>query len=777
MNGVLPAALWQEVRNADGRVYYYNTETKATTWTKPEALMTAAERALVGQPWKEYVAEGGRKYWYNTETKQSSWAMPEVYKNALAQDQPPQRPAAPAFVAGGSSNFSTYPSQRDQRDQRFDQRDQRDQRDRFDDSLPERLGSDRQLGYSAPDVRPSFTMNADPEYSTFEEAEAAFFKLLKRSGVQPDWSWEQTMRATIKDPQYRALKDPRERKAAFEKYAVDVRLQEKDKAKERLAKLKSDFGIMLRRHPEIKHYTRWKTARPIIEGEVIFRSTSDDNERRQLFEEYIAELKRVNIETEVHTRKAAMDDLIAILKALDLEPYTRWSDAQSIIQGNERFAGDKKFEMLSKSDILTAFENHIKSLERTFNDAKQKEKNSKARRERQNRDSFMGLLRDLRGAGKIRAGTKWMDVHPLIEDDPRYIAMLGQAGSTPLDLFWDMVEEEERALRGKRNEVLDVLDDKRYEIHPNTTVEEFLSVMRADNRTSSIPTADLELIFARLHEKVVKRSEEDRYAEERRQRRATDALRSRIKHLEPPVLLGDTWEKIRPRVEKSDEYRAVDSDELRQGAFDKVIKRLKEKEEDVERERERRGRDRRDRERDRERDPPRNSNSYSDTHGRRDRRHRTRSPEIDAYEADRRKAIADRERQYRKASITGLTPPPRDRRDRDRERDRDDRGRLERYDSRDGRDRRDRQVSLSIYDRERREREAERERTYVSRADPREKGRELDYGDSGSDAELPKTNTNGTGSLRRRRDSELSAESRRDNKVGQIISSHSSKEV
>lgn len=43
------------------------------------------QRALSNQPWKEYTAEGGRKYWYNTETKQSSWEMPEAYKNALVQ--------------------------------------------------------------------------------------------------------------------------------------------------------------------------------------------------------------------------------------------------------------------------------------------------------------------------------------------------------------------------------------------------------------------------------------------------------------------------------------------------------------------------------------------------------------------------------------------------------------------------------------------------------------------------------------------------------------------
>jgi pre-mRNA-processing factor 40 len=47
MNGInghaAAPALWQEARNADGRVYYYNTITKETQWTKPEELMTPAE--------------------------------------------------------------------------------------------------------------------------------------------------------------------------------------------------------------------------------------------------------------------------------------------------------------------------------------------------------------------------------------------------------------------------------------------------------------------------------------------------------------------------------------------------------------------------------------------------------------------------------------------------------------------------------------------------------------------------------------------------------------
>jgi len=38
--------LWQEARNTDGRVYYYNVQTKATQWAKPVELMTPVEVSL-----------------------------------------------------------------------------------------------------------------------------------------------------------------------------------------------------------------------------------------------------------------------------------------------------------------------------------------------------------------------------------------------------------------------------------------------------------------------------------------------------------------------------------------------------------------------------------------------------------------------------------------------------------------------------------------------------------------------------------------------------------
>ncbi|KIW52071.1 hypothetical protein PV05_07742 [Exophiala xenobiotica] len=689
MNGLPPApVLWQEARAADGRTYYYNTATKETTWTKPAEVMTPVEKALAAQPWKEYSTPEGRKYYYNTETKQTVWEMPAPYREALNSAQLPPKPVQqpPAFVAGGSTALTSYSASRD-------------------------TGTPFESRARNDGIQLPVTKEVVPDYSSFEEAEAAFMKLLRRSNVQAEWTWEQTMKATIRDPQYRALKDPKDRKAAFEKFSVEVRQQEREKAKERLAKLRTDFGKMLRTHPEIKHYSRWKTIRPIIEGETVFRSTDNEDERKQLFEEYIVELKKQHIEQEAATRKSALDDLGAILKALELEPYTRWSQAQEILDQNERIQTDERFKLLSKSDVLTAFENHIKSLERNFNDARQQQKASKARRERQNRDKFLELLQSLRSQGKIKAGTKWMSILPTIQDDPRYVAMLGHAGSTPLDLFWDIVEEEERALRGRRNDVYDVLEDKRYEVTPKTSLDEFLDIMHADRRTANIDRDVLELIYQRLHEKVMRRSEDEKHAADRHQRRAVDALRSRIKHLEPPVRITDSWETVKARVEKMNEYQAVESEDLRRSAYEKVVKRLKEKEEDAERERERRH-SRRDDDRDR-----RNGHRGETKYGR-----LSKSPEPDAYEADRRKAMAAREKQYRKASSLGLSPPPSSYRDRER-RERDERhGRLDR-------DRISPSRHMSAYERERREREEERERLYRTRADPRSTRDELNYGE------------------------------------------------
>lgn len=60
--------------------------------------------------------------------------------------------------------------------------------------------------------------------------------------------------------------------------------------------------------------------------------------------------------------------------------------------------------------------------------------------------------------GIIVEGTKWKDIFPSIKDDGRFVNMLGQSGSNPLELFWDVLEQLDTDFRLKKDYVLDVLE-------------------------------------------------------------------------------------------------------------------------------------------------------------------------------------------------------------------------------------------------------------------------------------------------------------------------------
>lgn len=54
-------------------------------------------------------------------------------------------------------------------------------------------------------------------FATHDDAEKAFMHLLKKAGVDPSWTWDQTMRAIVTDPLYKALSSLAEKKAAWQK--------------------------------------------------------------------------------------------------------------------------------------------------------------------------------------------------------------------------------------------------------------------------------------------------------------------------------------------------------------------------------------------------------------------------------------------------------------------------------------------------------------------------------------------------------------------------------
>ncbi|EDO30814.1 predicted protein, partial [Nematostella vectensis] len=68
---------WTEHKAPDGRTYFYNNDSKVSTWQKPDELKTPSEIILDSFPWKEHKADSGRVYYHNTETKESIWTEPK----------------------------------------------------------------------------------------------------------------------------------------------------------------------------------------------------------------------------------------------------------------------------------------------------------------------------------------------------------------------------------------------------------------------------------------------------------------------------------------------------------------------------------------------------------------------------------------------------------------------------------------------------------------------------------------------------------------------------
>ncbi|OZJ03151.1 hypothetical protein BZG36_03886 [Bifiguratus adelaidae] len=546
-------SVWREFTAPDGRTYYHNRETNQTVWDKPEELLTAGERILKQCPWKEYTNADGKRYYSHSETKESKWEMPEEYIATLERAKEADAASA-ASPPNNAASVSPVP--------------------------PETKSQTPEPKPFVPETKP-FTPPVEPDRSVIvfasqEAAEKAFIELLAESGVRPDWTWEQALRVIITHPHYKALKTLAEKKAAFHKYSNLSPKEHRDNA---YRKIHDDFFEMLQRRGDITGSTRWRQAVEMLASEPAFNAVKDLRQRESFYDEYIYGLRQKERETFRENRKASLEKFSQLLRKLPkITAHTTWKEGQPIFQAHPDFSL-ASFKGMESLDFLALFEDYVKELEKDEDKIRQRRLDIKRRRERKNRDAFKSLLKELKEKGQITARTRWMDIYPIISKDERYTNMLGQPGSTPLELFWDTLEDLEEVFYQQRRTVYDVLKDKSIEVHANTEYDHVIPTLLQDNRIGDKLSEDtLKMVIDHIKHKAAHKQKEELRKQEKRLRRKKDDLRYVMKKLEPPVQLTDTWEQVAPRLEEYEEFKALD-DDARQEAFQKFMRRLKEKQE------------------------------------------------------------------------------------------------------------------------------------------------------------------------------------------------------
>ncbi|KAK9239918.1 hypothetical protein V1525DRAFT_338215 [Lipomyces kononenkoae] len=555
-------SIWQEHQTPDGRTYYYNTQTRESSWTKPDTLLTPKERALGKIPWKEYETADGRKYWHNKDTSESVWQMPSAYKAALDEAEEEEEAAAAAAAEAAKE----------------------------EERRQAEIQNHRLLGQQGNSYQ-----NGVPRF--YSNPEESFIAMLKSHGVDHTWTWSKALKEIITDDRYTAIPDAQSRKVAFDRFIENSRNEAGEIAKETLARRENNFLKVLESTKSIKPYSRWKTIQSILVDRSEYRSLEPEH-AQVMFLDYVTKLRTAERQAQSKLREDGLELMREYFEQQfdsTIDIFTKWHDVRERMKHDTYLRSEEKIvKGLNMLDILSVYEECMKEVETRFLDERKEAKRQQRTKARKSREGFIQLLEQLLRDGKITADTRWMDIYPLIKDDDRLDLIVGQDGSTPLELFWDTVERINKDIRIKRDILLDVLVDRHFQVTDKTTFEEFEKVLATDARAAEIEQSVHLSLFEKQRSRALRKLEEDRHQEERRLRRRIDALRSVMRHLEPPMTGQSTWEEIRERIQDTQEFLALDSEDNRKLAFEKQLIRVKEKEEG--------GSHERDRDRDRERD-------------------------------------------------------------------------------------------------------------------------------------------------------------------------------
>lgn len=507
-----------------------------------------------------------------------------------------------------------------------------------------------------------------PQFETREEAEEAFINMLKEQNVPAHLSWEQAMPRIVAFPMYRALKTLLERKQAFTRYAEDRRRTEREEQRARYTRDRETFRSMLSAIPEIKAGVKYRKALRWIRDKPEYISVASEKERQDFYEEYVEELRRAEMDQQRALRKRNVEKFRGILAKRGVTVSTRWKEAQAMYLEAPEYLEDEELKKMEPVDFLATFEDHIKALEEVESETKRRAENMRRRDERVKREAFWGLLQGLVEQGLLSTATKWKDIYPVIREDPRYLDMLGQPGSNPLEMFWDIQYDMEERFQTERKLVTDmmrvsckisclayiigdsfVFQSLNIVVNTDTSFTIFLAQF-SDERINTVDKSILRMVFDEQMAKAEGRVKEEKRREERRLRKKLDSLKQALKKLDPPVTAESTWTEIQPRVAGKADVEGV-SEEMQVEVFEKLRKKIEDKAPDSEEEGEEREKEERRKRRDRseergKRERSRSRDKRSRDRGREDRdrdrksrrRHsRDRSVSEDERERERRK--------------------------------------------------------------------------------------------------------------------------------------------
>jgi len=598
--------VWSEhVDKASGRTYYYNSVTKASSWTKPFEMMTAEERAAAApgaapaQPaaapaaapakaqgagqWKEYKTPEGRQYFHNATTGVTQWTKPADFDGPAADAS-----AAPAAKKDASVERANGAAGEDKMEE-----DEKTKEEKAEAEKKRKLtAKERERERQAELEREKERMKefekqlAEVKYESKEEALAAFKAMLEDKCPSHTTTWPEMVPLCQYDVRFRALKGTGEKKNVFQHFITQKHKDFIDKERKRKKEAKEAFTQMLEESELVDHKARLRDVAKELSKDPRFKAVESERERQDLFEDYVVGLEKKEKE---RLKAARADNLKAFVELLqetpDLTSKSRWSEVKALIKEDPRYLaleGDEKHR-------LGAFDDFMQQLQRKEAEEKELAREKRRQEEKAQRAAVQELLTELHAQKVVNAKSTWKDleeVEAFIKDERLVTLMTEQSKGKAHDTVDDFIEDLNRKFMADRPALKDA-----YKAATALDVlacgqQGFEEAIREHKDAHDLPAEHIELFY---HELLKLAQEEEAKKEKRKQRYIKEFMRLIRKYLERGKLKeDDTYDEAVDICKDRSAWKDISSSE-RPALFEKAMEEAKAllKEEDSKRSRSR----------------------------------------------------------------------------------------------------------------------------------------------------------------------------------------------
>lgn len=637
--------LWIEHTARNGKKYYYNRLTRLSTWEKPLELMTAIERADASTDWREYTSPDGRKYYYNRVTKQSKWHIPDEVKlarervNLDSSNKIQERKDASSHDSAAVSTSEVNASSSGIEASIFPAQSAVSSPNPVAPIVTGQSLVTSASSIPAAEVSPVAMDVVDTQASL--ESQTAFVAVLDKdavSAVRTPVSSSAVLSASDTSVagvspgnSEEAKKDIKDNPRSEEKTAEQGPLVYENKLE-----AKNAFKALLETANVGSDWT-WDQAMRVIINDRRYGALKSLGERKQAFNEFTSQKKKLEAEERRARQKKAREDFKKMLEeSKELTPSTRWSKAISIFEDDERFKAverakdredlfenykeelekkerakaleeqkrnraeyleflkscdfikassqwrkvqdrleaDERCSRLEKIDRLEIFQEYIRDLEKEEEEQLKLRREEQRKAERKNRDEFRKLMEEHVALGILTAKTLWRDYCIQVKDSPASLAVSSNSsGPTAKDLFDDVSEELLKQYLDDKAQIRDAVDIREITLTSASTLDAFKAAIAKDV-SSPVSDVNLKLVFDELLERAREKEEK----EAKRRKRLADDLYQFL-HGSKEISISSRWEDWKQLIE----HRFIGEESFLQETFEKFVIEQKEKAKEKER--------------------------------------------------------------------------------------------------------------------------------------------------------------------------------------------------